>query len=300
MLVCPDAVPLFLRLLHSPHQNVCEQAVWALGNIIGKRHLLVEVYVFMRVCEYRSESCWPLPLACPGDGPQCRDYVINLGVVKPLLSFINPSIPITFLRNVTWVIVNLCRNKDPPPPMETVQEVGVCARWMDVLLGRLCSRLSSRGMSDLPAPRVTFEVWIWQQFSFLFVVVVFSPSFFNLHLISSIPLPTCSPLTTNFSFPTDFARPLCANIPHRHKCKYRSEGGALSFCLYRFASIVQRNPLCAVLRVLCVCVCRSSSTRCGLCPIWRTGATSRSKWSLILESFRFLCLSSATRRSKFR
>ncbi|PIO32464.1 hypothetical protein AB205_0152400, partial [Aquarana catesbeiana] len=88
------AVPLFLRLLHSPHQNVCEQAVWALGNIIG-------------------------------DGPQCRDYVISLGVVKPLLSFISPTIPITFLRNVTWVMVNLCRHKDPPPPMETIQESGV-------------------------------------------------------------------------------------------------------------------------------------------------------------------------------
>lgn len=87
-----NAVPLFLRLLHSPHQNVCEQAVWALGNIIG-------------------------------DGPQCRDYVISLGVVKPLLSFISPSIPITFLRNVTWVMVNLCRHKDPPPPMETIQEI---------------------------------------------------------------------------------------------------------------------------------------------------------------------------------
>uniref|UniRef100_A0A3Q2PFC7 Importin subunit alpha n=1 Tax=Fundulus heteroclitus TaxID=8078 RepID=A0A3Q2PFC7_FUNHE len=92
LVVSHYAVPLFLRLLQSPHQNVCEQAVWALGNIIG-------------------------------DGPQCRDYVISLGVVKPLLSFINPSIPITFLRNVTWVIVNLCRNKDPPPPMETVQEI---------------------------------------------------------------------------------------------------------------------------------------------------------------------------------
>uniref|UniRef100_A0A4W4FY29 Importin subunit alpha n=1 Tax=Electrophorus electricus TaxID=8005 RepID=A0A4W4FY29_ELEEL len=80
-----NAVPLFLRLLHSPHQNVCEQAVWALGNIIG-------------------------------DGPQCRDYVISLGVVKPLLSFICPTVPLSFLRNVTWVIVNLCRNKDPPPP----------------------------------------------------------------------------------------------------------------------------------------------------------------------------------------
>jgi len=86
------AVPLFLRLLESQHQNVCEQAVWALGNIIG-------------------------------DGPQCRDYVISLGVVKPLLTFINPNIPLSFLRNVTWVVVNLCRNKDPPPPTETIQEI---------------------------------------------------------------------------------------------------------------------------------------------------------------------------------
>lgn len=90
--VAAGAVPLFLELLHSPHQNVCEQAVWALGNIIG-------------------------------DGPNLRDYVINLGVVKPLLSFIKPEIPITFLRNVTWVIVNLCRNKDPPPPMSTIEEL---------------------------------------------------------------------------------------------------------------------------------------------------------------------------------
>ncbi|XP_039600827.1 importin subunit alpha-4 isoform X3 [Polypterus senegalus] len=99
-----NAVPLFLRLLHSPHQNVCEQAVWALGNIIG-------------------------------DGPQCRDYVISLGVVKPLLLFISPSIPITFLRNVTWVIVNLCRNKDPPPPMETVQETAALRAVGNIVTG---------------------------------------------------------------------------------------------------------------------------------------------------------------------
>ena len=58
-----------------------------------------------------------------GDGPQLRDYVIQLGVVEPLLSFISPDIPITFLRNVTWVVVNLCRNKDPPPPVQTIREI---------------------------------------------------------------------------------------------------------------------------------------------------------------------------------
>ncbi|KAG8225143.1 hypothetical protein J437_LFUL006167 [Ladona fulva] len=90
--VTAGAVPLFLQLLHSQHHNVCEQAVWALGNIIG-------------------------------DGPALRDFVINLGVVPPLLSFIKPDIPISFLRNVTWVIVNLCRNKEPPPSPNTIKQI---------------------------------------------------------------------------------------------------------------------------------------------------------------------------------
>ncbi|OXA36549.1 Importin subunit alpha-4 [Folsomia candida] len=46
------AVPHFVALLASPFQNVREQAVWALGNIIG-------------------------------EGPQLCDYVISLGVVAP-------------------------------------------------------------------------------------------------------------------------------------------------------------------------------------------------------------------------
>ena len=28
-----------------------------------------------------------------------------------------------FVRNVTWVVVNLCRNKDPPPPVQTIKVV---------------------------------------------------------------------------------------------------------------------------------------------------------------------------------
>lgn len=33
-----NALPFLLRLLYSPHSNVCEQAVWALGNLIGKSY----------------------------------------------------------------------------------------------------------------------------------------------------------------------------------------------------------------------------------------------------------------------
>lgn len=90
--VLAGSLDQFIRLLSSPHQNVCEQAVWALGNIIG-------------------------------DGPQCRDLAIKCGVVEPLLQFVRPDIALSFLRNVTWVLVNLCRSKDPPPPEPTIKAI---------------------------------------------------------------------------------------------------------------------------------------------------------------------------------
>ena len=43
---------MFLKLLESPHQNVCEQAVWALGNIIGM--LLFRIFVFASYLVYFS------------------------------------------------------------------------------------------------------------------------------------------------------------------------------------------------------------------------------------------------------
>lgn len=41
--------------------------------------------------------------------------------MQPLLKFVAPDIPLNFLRNVTWVMVNLCRSKDPPPSHKIVQ-----------------------------------------------------------------------------------------------------------------------------------------------------------------------------------
>ncbi|XP_063816884.1 importin subunit alpha-1 [Pseudophryne corroboree] len=90
------AVPAFISLLASPHPHISEQAVWALGNIAG-------------------------------DGSAYRDLVIKHGAIEPLLALLAvpelSSLPTGYLRNVTWTLSNLCRNKNPAPPKEAVQQI---------------------------------------------------------------------------------------------------------------------------------------------------------------------------------
>uniref|UniRef100_A0A803KH79 Importin subunit alpha n=1 Tax=Xenopus tropicalis TaxID=8364 RepID=A0A803KH79_XENTR len=86
------AIPAFISLISSPHLHISEQAVWALGNIAG-------------------------------DGPMYRDSLINCNVIPPLLALVNPQTPIGYLRNITWTLSNLCRNKNPYPPMSAVLQI---------------------------------------------------------------------------------------------------------------------------------------------------------------------------------
>ncbi|XP_032858496.1 importin subunit alpha-1 isoform X1 [Tyto alba] len=90
------AIPAFILLLASPHTHISEQAVWALGNIAG-------------------------------DGSTYRDLVIKFGAIEPLLSLLAvpdlSSLASGYLRNVTWTLSNLCRNKNPAPPIEAIEQI---------------------------------------------------------------------------------------------------------------------------------------------------------------------------------
>ncbi|OQR68084.1 importin subunit alpha-1-like [Tropilaelaps mercedesae] len=83
------ACPLFIQLLECDHNNVAEQAVWALANIAG-------------------------------DGPQYRDMLIHEGIIPFVIKLVKREAPCGFLANVSWCLSNLCRNKNPPPPLEAV------------------------------------------------------------------------------------------------------------------------------------------------------------------------------------
>ncbi|XP_033939708.1 importin subunit alpha-1-like [Pseudochaenichthys georgianus] len=90
------AIPAFITLVASPHPHISEQAIWALGNIAG-------------------------------DGSNYRDLVIKDGGLNPLLALLAvPDLsvfPSGYLRNVTWTLSNLCRNKNPAPPLAAVQQL---------------------------------------------------------------------------------------------------------------------------------------------------------------------------------
>lgn len=73
-------IPLFVKLLGSPHDEVIEQAIWALGNIAG-------------------------------DSTINRDLIIKSGAVAPLVNLNNTTTNLQIFKQSAWALSNLCRSK---------------------------------------------------------------------------------------------------------------------------------------------------------------------------------------------
>ncbi|CAL4976435.1 unnamed protein product [Urochloa decumbens] len=96
LVVNNGAVPIFVKLLSSPSEDVREQAVWALGNVAG-------------------------------DCAKFRDIVLVHGVLFPLLQLLNGNPRASLLRNGTWALSNLCRGK---PNFEHVKPALIVLRQL--------------------------------------------------------------------------------------------------------------------------------------------------------------------------
>ncbi|KAI3849425.1 hypothetical protein MKX03_030821 [Papaver bracteatum] len=90
-LINHGAVPLLVKILSSGSADVCEQAVWALGNVAG-------------------------------DSTSCRDFVLSHDPLLPLLSQFDKPSKLSMWRTATWTLSNLCRG-EPAVPFEQVKLV---------------------------------------------------------------------------------------------------------------------------------------------------------------------------------
>lgn len=129
------AVPRLVNLLRSPSErgDIIFEASWALTNIAsGDTHhtrSLVEygaLRVLVDLLEHPEdqivEQCiWALGNIA-GDGAEMRDLVIKAGAIQSILTFVRGRAwnHKSKLVNTTWVLSNLCRNKNPPPNEATV------------------------------------------------------------------------------------------------------------------------------------------------------------------------------------
>jgi len=94
------AIPALVRLLGLSDNELKEQAVWALGNIAG-------------------------------DNPKFRDFVIQSGIVHPIITMIEEASAEgnqVLIKNGTWALQNLCRGKPKPPFYAVKDTIPVFAR----------------------------------------------------------------------------------------------------------------------------------------------------------------------------
>lgn len=88
-IVRKNGLPLLLEVSQSPFPQIAEQAVWALGNIIG-------------------------------DSPEFRQLALRIGIVTLLASRFSNS-ELALKKIVLWVFASLCKQRAPKEPLKELE-----------------------------------------------------------------------------------------------------------------------------------------------------------------------------------
>uniref|UniRef100_A0A0N5B8G9 Importin subunit alpha n=1 Tax=Strongyloides papillosus TaxID=174720 RepID=A0A0N5B8G9_STREA len=86
--------PLLLELCKGSDIALADQCLWAMANIVGDSHEL-------------------------------RDYTIGLGIID-VLEYMNSHIgnyKVETVRTIAWTLSNLCRHKQPHPPLDVMKKI---------------------------------------------------------------------------------------------------------------------------------------------------------------------------------
>ncbi|XP_068144032.1 importin subunit alpha-like [Drosophila tropicalis] len=134
-MIAHDIVPICLRFLKWVKDPMVQyEAAWALANIASgtsaqTRSVIDSGAVPILIATLKSSSPDPVEMAVwalaniAGDGAVARDVVISEGVVDGILPLITDNTPPAFLRNIVWLIANLCRYKDPPASFDELKRL---------------------------------------------------------------------------------------------------------------------------------------------------------------------------------
>lgn len=95
-LVDAGVIPHIIRMITSGSPSLQDQAVWAIGNITGD-------------CE------------------KARDMALKEGLMDKMIVLIRSTIgkidtDLLFLKNQAWALSNMCRGRNPPPPMDHIRK----------------------------------------------------------------------------------------------------------------------------------------------------------------------------------